>query len=207
MTPYEELAHFASLTWSRHLSNTAGGNMSVRADGESCYMTRSKNNRDQQWRVTPESILRVRLDGTIVEGEGVVSREFRMHLGLYERFPKVGAVIHAHPLYATTYSALGKSLDPIIESLDKFGPIPCISPALKSLTEEFAEAGLQLFENERARVESYGFGVLYPRHGVTTAGPTMIDAFDLLERIEDNAIAALWTQLLGGRLNTVSGDE
>jgi L-fuculose-phosphate aldolase len=207
LSSHEDLAYFASLIWSRHLSNTAGGNMSVRADATSCYMTRSKNNRDQQWRVTGESILRVGLDRTIIEGEGEISREFRIHLGLYEAFPGVGAVIHAHPRFATAYSAFGKPLEPILESLDKFGAIPCISPTLKSLTAQFADAGLSLFERERDRVETIGYAVIYPRHGVTTAGPTLVDAFDLLERIEDNAVSALWTELLGARVATPASIE
>jgi L-fuculose-phosphate aldolase len=207
VTPYEQLAHFGSLIWQRHLSNSAGGNMSVRADGDSCYITRSKNNRDRQWEVLPESILRARLDGTILEGEGQISREFRVHLGLYQRFPKIGAVIHAHPRYATAYAALGRDLPPVLESSDKFGAITCLSPVLKSLTEEFAEAVLAEFERERGRAETVGYGVLYPRHGVTTAGPTMVDAFDLLDRIEDNAVAALWVQLLGGHVETAASSE
>jgi L-fuculose-phosphate aldolase len=170
-------------------------------------MTRSRNNRDRQWRVTADSVLQVGLDGAVIEGEGLVSREFRIHLGLYERFPGVGAVIHAHPRYATAYSAFGKPLEPALESLDKFGPIPCISPTLQSLTDEFADAGLELFERERDRVETMGYGVIYPRHGVTTAGPTMVDAFDLLERIEDNAVTMLWTELLGGRISTPTSSE
>jgi L-fuculose-phosphate aldolase len=206
-TPHDELARFASLIWNRHLSNTAGGNISIRAGEDSCYITRSKNNRDRQWVVTPDSILHARFDGTILEGEGTISREFRVHLGLYQRFPKVGAVIHAHPLHATAYTAFGKPLEPIIESLDKFGPIPCVPPTLKSLTEEFGDAVLELFEAEREKTETFGYGVLYARHGVTTAGPTMADAFDLMDRIEDNALAALWTSMLGGVVVTPGGDE
>ena len=207
MTALEELAYFASLIWDRHLANTAGGNLSVRAPDDTCYITRSKNNRDQQWRVTEESILHVSLDGTILAGEGDISREFRVHLGLYRRFPAIGAVIHSHPRYATAYAALARPLEPVLESSDKFGAIPCLSPALKSLTEEYAEAALAEFERERPRAETIGFGVLYPRHGVTTAGPTMVDAFDLMERIEDNAVAALWTGLLGGHAATPASDE
>ena len=143
----------------------------------------------------------------VLEGEGEISREFRVHLGLYERFPKVGAVIHAHPQYATAYAALARPLPPVLESSDKFGTIPCVPPTLHSLTPEFADAVLNEFELERRRVETIGFGVLYPRHGVTTAGPTMVDAFDLLDRIEDNALAAFWTQLLGGHTATPTSSE
>jgi L-fuculose-phosphate aldolase len=207
VTAFEELAYFASLIWERHLANTAGGNLSVRGPGETCYITRSRNNRDQQWRVTEESILHVGLDGEILAGEGAISREFRVHLGLYRRFSGLGAVIHAHPRYATAYAALARPLEPVLESSDKFGTIPCLAPTLKSLTEEYAEAALTEFERQRERAETIGFAVLYPRHGVTTAGPTMVDAFDLLERIEDNAVAALWTSLLGGHEPTPASAE
>ena len=207
MNAIAELARYGSLIWNRHLSNTAGGNLSIRADSNSCFMTRSRNNRDQQWEITDESVLRVALDGTILEGVGEVSREYRMHLGLYSRFPGVGAVIHAHPQFGTAYAALGKPLPPILESLDKFGPIPCISNELASLTAEFADAGLALFEDGGDKVEKIGYGIIYPRHGVTTAGPSMVDAFDLLDRIEDNAMAAFWTQSFGVSIATPSSTE
>jgi L-fuculose-phosphate aldolase len=207
MNAVAELSHYGSLIWNRHLSNTAGGNLSIRADSDSCYMTRSRNNRDQQWEITEESVLRVGLDGTILEGVGQVSREFGIHLGLYSRFAGVGAVIHAHPQYGTAYAALGKPLSPVLESLDKFGDIPCVSNKLASLTPEFAQAGLDLFEAAADKVETIGYGIIYPRHGITTAGPSMVDAFDLLDRIEDNAMAAFWTQSAGATVTTPASFE
>jgi ribulose-5-phosphate 4-epimerase/fuculose-1-phosphate aldolase len=44
--------------------------------------------------------------------------------------------------------------------------------------------------------------VLYPGHGVLVAGPTLDDAYDLLERMEFNAAAVLFGRLLDGAVSS-----
>jgi ribulose-5-phosphate 4-epimerase/fuculose-1-phosphate aldolase len=70
----------------------------------------------------------------------------------------------------------------------------------------FVEEVIDVFAAHRETAARCGFGVLYPGHGVLVAGPTLDDAYDLLERMEFNATAILFGRLLDGEA-TVARQE
>jgi ribulose-5-phosphate 4-epimerase/fuculose-1-phosphate aldolase len=80
--------------------------------------------------------------------------------------------------------------------MKKFGEIPILARYLKVDGPEFGDAIVKIFEAKEESFKKHGHGVLFPYHGVLVAGPTLDDAYDLLERIEDNALAlftgAVW---------------
>src|SRR6187551_3813276 len=146
--------------------------------------------------MSPDHLLHVRLDGTIVEGDGELSSSWPTHQGLYRAFPEIGAVIHAHPLYATIFAARSCQLPVVLDGMKKYGAIPPLSGRNKIDSPPFVEEVVEVFAAHRDTVAKCGFGVLYPVHGVLVAGPTLDDAFDLLERMEFNAAAVLFGRLL-----------
>ena len=52
-----------------------------------------------------------------------VSRESEMHLALYDAFPQVGGVIHAHAPNLMVFAASGCTMPPVMEYTEKFGAI------------------------------------------------------------------------------------
>jgi L-ribulose-5-phosphate 4-epimerase len=62
--------------------------------------------------LTPEHLVVTDLDGRIVEGKLRPSSDLPTHLVLYKAFPKVGAVVHTHSEYATSWAQARR-------------PIPC----------------------------------------------------------------------------------
>jgi ribulose-5-phosphate 4-epimerase/fuculose-1-phosphate aldolase len=67
---------------------------------------------------------------------------------------------------------------------------------LKVDSPEFGQAMVEIFRCTEASFRASGHAVLYPFHGVLVAAPTLADAYDLLERIEFNATAILYSRIL-----------
>jgi ribulose-5-phosphate 4-epimerase/fuculose-1-phosphate aldolase len=84
-----------------------GGNVSVRA-GERIAISPSGVPYGD---VTPERVAVVDGSGDVVAGENP-SSELPMHLAVYRRRDDVGAVVHAHSPYASTFASLDRPIPP-----------------------------------------------------------------------------------------------
>jgi L-fuculose-phosphate aldolase len=84
------------------------GHVSARsADGQHMLMKRYGLGLEE---VTPEDVLRLDLDGNILEGRGRAHLEFVLHSETYRVRPDVQSVIHTHPPYATAFGATDAEL-------------------------------------------------------------------------------------------------
>ena len=62
----------------------------------------------------PDGVLRVRFDGTVLEGEGKPPSELAIHTGVYRARPDVGAVAHFHHDPTTVFSMVeGVAIVPV----------------------------------------------------------------------------------------------
>ena len=86
----------------------------------------------------------------------------------------------------------------LLDGMRKYGTIPCLSGKNTIDSAPFVDEVVSVFEEHRSTAARTGFGVLYPGHGVLVAGPTLDDAYDLLERMEFNAAAIILGRLLDG---------
>ncbi|MDB7955595.1 L-ribulose-5-phosphate 4-epimerase AraD [Flavonifractor plautii] len=77
--------------------------------------------------LTPENMVIVDLDGTVVEGDLKPSSDTATHLELYRNFPHIGSIVHTHSRWATIWAQLGESIPPLgTTHADDFqGSIPC----------------------------------------------------------------------------------
>src|SRR5579875_2799740 len=78
----------------------------------------------------PEHMVVTDLDGTIVEGDLKPSSDLDTHTLLYREFPQIGAVVHTHSEYATSFAQAGLSIPALgTTHADYFyGPVPCTAP-------------------------------------------------------------------------------
>jgi L-fuculose-phosphate aldolase len=198
----DELLDVCRLVYDRWLTNAGGSNFSGRISAESVLLTPTGNAKRTRLRMSPDHLLHVRLDGTVLEGDGELSSSWPTHQGLYRAFPEIGAVIHAHPLYGTIFAARNCPLPVVLDGMKKYGTIPPLCGRNKIDSPPFVEEVIEVFAAHRETVAKCGFGVLYPGHGVLVAGPTLDDAYDLLERMEFNAAAVLFGRLLDGAVSS-----
>jgi methylthioribulose-1-phosphate dehydratase len=114
--PASDDAREALVTTSRDLylrgwMDGTAGNLSVRRDADTALITASGASKG---RLGPEDTVAVRIaDGAAAEEPGGgpararPSAETSIHVALYRLFPDCGAVVHAHPPYATVLASGG----------------------------------------------------------------------------------------------------
>ena len=193
--PKQAMVELARLIYARQLSDSAGGNLSVRTGGR-IYITPRFMGSRYRWSIEPDMISV--LDAETHEhreGPSEFSRESRAHLAIYRAFSEAGAVIHAHPFYVQVFASANRPLPAATEYTRKFGTIPCLPP-VKAHSQGLADAVVEAFSARRAEFASHGLAVLLPHHGIMVMGHDLDEAYDVLERMEVNARCTLLAALL-----------
>src|ERR1700744_195596 len=100
----------------------------------------------------PEHMVVTDLDGKIVDGDLRPSSDLDTHSLLYREFPTIGAVVHTHSEFATSFAQAGPPIRPLgTTPADSFyGPVPVTAP----LTDE-AIGGRYVHETGLAIVERF----------------------------------------------------
>ena len=190
----QHMVKIAHLIYGRFLSDSAGGNISVRYEGR-IYVSPRYMGSVYHYNIRPEQISVLDLEHNVLEGPADLSREVRMHLAAYDHFPEVGSVIHAHPRWMMVFAAAGRTMKPVLEYTMKFGDVECI-PEVKAHSQELADEVVKLVMRRREQLQHFAMGVFLPKHGVAVLGHDLDNAFDTLERLENNARCALLSRLL-----------
>ena len=119
----QQIAELGLALYQRKLTDAAGGNISARV-GDVLVITPRYAGSKYRWRIQPEQVLVLDLEGNKLEGEGEISREVKVHCKLLNEFYPTGtAVIHAHPLNVLVFCAAEKPIPPVLEGTQKFGEI------------------------------------------------------------------------------------
>jgi L-ribulose-5-phosphate 4-epimerase len=89
--------------------------------------------------LTPADLVVTDLDGKVVEGTLRPSSDLDTHTYLYREFPQIGAVVHTHSEFATSWAQAGRPIPCLgTTHADYFhGPVPVTDPLT---AEEVAEA-------------------------------------------------------------------
>jgi L-fuculose-phosphate aldolase len=187
MNPSEEIVAVGRRLYERGYIVAREGNLSVRS-GDSLYFTPSGVCKGF---LAPDAVLQTDLQGNVIQGRGKPSSEAPMHLEVYKLRPDVGAVIHAHPVYATALAAAGVALDqPVLpEVIVTLGPVP-LAPYGAPGTEE-------LSGRLRALIPDHD-GVLLANHGALTYGKDLQTAYFRMETLERFAHVLFVARMLGG---------
>ena len=186
------VAAAASVVNSGSISANAHGNVSLRVPGaEEMYYTSAPSLRG----LRPESVVRVALDGTLLEGilppiQGAV---VAMHTAMYADRPDVGCVVHTHSPYATAFAVAHRPIDCWIEALAMFGLADGVPVA------DYAPRGSeQAVASIRRAVRPGVPAVLLANHGVLVFHRTPELAVLVGGVVEEAAQAAINALALGG---------
>lgn len=188
------MIEIAELIFRRFLSDAAGGNISVRHGGR-IYVSPRYMGSVYHYKIKPEQISVLDAEHNVLEGPKELSREIRMHLAAYDNFPEVGSVIHAHPQWLMVFAAAGRNMKPVLEYTTKFGEIECI-PETRAHSQELADQVVALAQKRREQLRKVAMGILLPKHGIVVLGHDLNNAYDTLERLENNARCVLLSRLL-----------
>ena len=190
-----KIADTGKLVFGRHLTDAAGGNISVRVGDHVCITPRYSGSK-RHWQLEPNQVLVSDLDGNKFEGDGDISREAKVHYRLYKEFPDGTAVLHSHPRHVMVFVASGQPIEPIFEATLKFGTIPVVKNFAPAHSEKLADFIAEAMQGKEEAIRKYAVAVMAPWHGLFVIGKDLDAAFDLTERIDTNAYAILMSRLL-----------
>jgi ribose 5-phosphate isomerase B len=190
----KKIAETGRMVFERHLTDAAGGNISVRVGDSVCITPRYSGSR-RHWQLTPNQVLVSDMFGNKLDGVGDVSRESKVHYRLYQEFPDATAVLHSHARHAMVFVASGQPIEPILEATLKFDTIP-VTRFAPAHSEKLADAIAEAMQGKDEAIKKYATAVIAPWHGLFVVGKDLDACFDLTERIDTNAYCILMSRLL-----------
>lgn len=164
------------------------GNVSARLSTGNILTTRTAVNKGA---VTPRDLVEITPDGKPLPGQGNPSTETGMHLYIYRERPECGAVVHAHPVFATGFATARMPLEGCLfpEVIVGLGAIPLAEYATPSTPEVAASLAPYVKTAE---------AILLANHGVVVFGADPMDAYYKMEKVEHAAHITFVARLLGG---------
>lgn len=184
------IAKIGALLFDRQLTDSGGGNISVRVEDKVCISPRYSGQK-HLWQLSPDDVMVVDLDANILEGKGELSRESRVHLSLHREFREHGnSVIHCHPRHLLVYAAMARPMPPALEATLKFGTIPVIEFA-PAHSPVLAENITNAIRGQESRIRKHAAAAIAPWHGVFCMGKDLNATFDAVERLDTNAYILL----------------
>ena len=164
------------------------GNISVKVGPNEYYCTPTGVSKGY---MTPDMIIRIDGDGNKIDGRLNPSSEIKMHMRVYKERPDVQSVVHAHPLYATSFAIAGIPLtEPIMpEAVIALGCVPIAEYGTPS-TEEIPDAVSKYLQHFDA--------VLLANHGALSFSDSLLNAYHKMESVEFYAQLLYQAKVLGG---------
>ena len=173
------------------------GNISVRTGKNEVWATPTGVSKGY---MKKKMLVKVDLDGNVLEGTYRPSSELKMHLRAYRENGELRSVCHAHPPICTSYAVAGIPLEsPILaEAVITLGDVP-VAP--------YAELGTEAVPDAIAPFCHTHNGVLLGNHGAVTWADEPYAAYYRLESMEYYAKILLITDKLLGAQNQLSGEQ
>lgn len=158
----------------RGLTSGTGGNLSI-VQRRKGLVAISPSGLDY-FDTRPEDVVVVDLTGRVVEGRHPPSSEVAIHTGLYALRADVGAVVHTHSTYATTFACLQREIPASHYLVGFCGPkVPVAAYATYGTS--------RLADHVTAAMELYN-AVLMANHGLVAVGVHIADALATAEAVE-----------------------
>jgi L-fuculose-phosphate aldolase len=182
----KEVALFMRRLYEQKLTTTSGGNVSLRIDNV-VLITASQTDKAT---IDESQIGIITMTGKNLSENLKISLECKMHLAIYAKRPDVKAIVHAHPIFSTSFTIAGKEIKTNLagEARAILG-VPVKSAYTLMGTQELADkvSGASLKGNV----------ILMENHGILTVGENLLQAYDRMEVLEA-AKTTFITSLLGG---------
>ncbi len=183
-----EITRVMKALYERGLVSALGGNVSARVPGANEFWITPSG--VFKGAVNVDDLVKVDLDGNVVEGVLRPSTETPFHAAIYKVRPDVNAVIHAHNPVTLGLALAGVNLKPIsveaIMTLRKVEVVPFAFPGTDQLAKLVSEAALK---GARA--------IILMNHGVVGMGANLLEAEAVVETLEEVAMAQFVAMALG----------
>jgi len=184
----KDVARFMRRLYRRGLTTTSGGNISCRISDDIVLITPSATDKGRmRW----NEVGIITMKGENLTPELKPSIELGMHLSIYRKKKHISAIVHAHPLFASAFTAMNTTINTNLtaEARAVCGD-PIFVPYALMGTPQLAE----LVSDYISRSEI----LLLENHGILAAGSSLLQAFDRVEVLENAAKMTLIVEMKGG---------
>lgn len=168
------------------LTSTSGGNISFMISDDVILLTPSATDKGRmKWKeVGIMTIL-----GENLTTDLKPSIESEMHLSIYRKKKEVKAIVHAHPVFASAFTAMNCPIDTTLtaEAAAILG-VPVMVPYALMGTAGLAEKVSEKIINSDI--------LLLENHGILTTGSSLLQAFDRIEVLENAAKMTVIVELM-----------
>jgi 3-dehydro-4-phosphotetronate decarboxylase len=193
----ENMCEAAASFYRRGYAFGSTGNISVRM-GDEVWITPTGESLSG---LKPARLACIDLQGES-RNENRPSKEFPFHLAVYGQRKEARAIVHLHSTYAVALSCL--------ESFDPNEPLPPLTPYYFMRVAPLAvlpyfRPGSQALAKAVERAARDHHCMLLRNHGVICSGPSLSEAVDRTEELEQTA--RLYFILRGERVRHLTGDE
>lgn len=182
----KEVARFMKRLYRQSLTTTSGGNISLRIRNDLIAITPSATDKGRmKW----DEVALISISGENLTEDLTPSIETGMHLSIYRK-RDVAAIVHAHPVFATAFTAMPINIDTTLTAEacailgePLFVPYAMMgSPELAGLVSDYSlNSDILLLEN----------------HGILATGRSLLQAFDRIEVLENAAKMTVIVTLMG----------
>ena len=174
----EEVVAYGKKVSEAGLCPGTSGNISV-FNAEKGLMAISPSGLDY-YSTTPEDVVVMDLDAHIVDGGRNPSSERDLHSVFYKKKPEMGAVVHTHSVYCTTYAVLRRPIRAVHYAVyDAHAAEVPVAPYILFGTKELAEKAVEVCGD--------GNAVLLANHGIVVCGKNIAAAYSLAVNLEYTA--------------------
>jgi ribulose-5-phosphate 4-epimerase/fuculose-1-phosphate aldolase len=162
------------------------GHASIRAGENRMFINIGSCQRSQ---LTTDDICTIDFDGTVIEGAGKPPLEFHLHAGIYKARADVQAVVHAHPKWSTFLTMAGESYKPVFAQGSLVCPLPVLDSPNSINNPVMAKRLADTLGDQPA--------ALMKSHGAVSVGKDIVEAFVLINYLEENAYRQYMAMQIG----------
>jgi L-fuculose-phosphate aldolase len=183
----KEVARFMRRLYRQGLTTTSGGNISWRVSDDIILITPSSTDKGRmRWK----EVGMMTIIGENLTPDLKPSIESEMHLSIYRKKKEITAIVHAHPVFASAYTAMKCTIDTNLTAEAKaICGDPCFVPYALMGSRDLASIASECIKKSDV--------LLLENHGILTAGASILQAFDKLEVLENAARMTLIVELTG----------
>lgn len=194
-----DLIEYGIRILSEGLTFSSGGNLSVYLPKDDAFLI-TPSGMDYS-KIKERDLVKLDLEGNVIEGERVPSSEWQMHKEIYQSRPDIKALIHTHSKYISVLSILGLDLVAVNYLMASAGAsrIP-IAPY-----ETFGTEGLAKFAAQYLGKESKA--VILSNHGLIAGGKDLKEALEITRDLEFCAFLYVTALSTGREMNVISDEK
>ncbi len=195
--PEEILIKTSKLLFERFLTDSCGGNMSLRHEGK-IYITPRFSAEYFHWDIPAEKVSIFDEENNLVRGNmEEVSRESKLHLLIYKTFREINSVLHVHPPNIIAWFINHNVLIAETQMMANRGNSKMLECNPENLDQSEAQNNdiIELFKKSLQPGKPMSLAVAMKNHGAIVASENIFKAVSLLESIEVNAKAMLFNEI------------